>query len=175
MIKHLVHYENPILTTKTETFDFENPPCDINQLSLDLIETMNFYKGIGLSANQIGLPYRVFVMRAEIPFVCFNPRIVMPGSEQVTLDEACLSVPGLIAKITRPRHIKVRFQTPSGATVTKEFTGLTARCFLHEMMHLDGKFFFEGIGRLKMEKAIKVAKRRGYDYEGKNLMKLAIA
>jgi len=175
MIKHLVSVDNPILTTKTEPFDFANSPCDVTQLAMDLIETMNFYQGIGLSANQVGLPYRVFVMRAETPFVCFNPKIVMPSEELITLEEGCLSIPGLIAKVTRSKHVKVRFQTPSGVVVTKTFTGMTARCFQHEMDHMDGIFFFDGIGRLKMEKAIKDAKKRGYNYDGLNLMKHAIA
>lgn len=175
MIKHLVSFDNPALTTKTTPFDFANPPCDVTELSMDLIETMNFYQGIGLSANQIGLPYRVFVMRADKPFVCFNPKVIMPSEELISLEEGCLSIPGLIAKVTRSKHVKVRFQTPSGAVVTKTFTGMTARCFLHEMDHMDGLFFFDGIGRLKMEKAIKDAKKRGYNYDGFNLMKHAIA
>lgn len=175
MIKHLVSFDNPSLTTKTELFDFNNPPTDITQLSLDLIETMNFYNGIGLSANQIGLPYRVFVMRSEVPFVCFNPKVVMPSTEQVELEEGCLSLPGLTMKVMRPRHVKVRFQTPSGAVVTKQFTGMTARCFMHEMDHMDGNYFFNGVGRMKMDKAIREAKKKGFDYEGKNLLKHALA
>jgi peptide deformylase len=71
------------------------------------------------------------------------------------MDEACLSFPGVTAKIKRSREIRVRFQAPSGAVVTQKFEGLTARIFQHELDHLDGVLFFNRAGRYHREKALK--------------------
>jgi peptide deformylase len=174
MLLELVEPDNPILRTKAENFNFENPPCDINELCTNLLETMYEHNGVGLSANQVGLPYRVFCMRAETPFVCFNPRIVLSDPQQVILEEGCLSFPQMIVKVSRPKHIKVRFATPSGTIDNQTFTGMSARIFQHELSHLNGEFFFDGIGRLKMEMALKKAKKAGSDLSGYNLMKYAI-
>lgn len=155
MIHKLIDSKDPLLTTVMEPFDFANPPIDPNQLAQDLIESMNEYDGYGISANQLGLPYRVFAMRGEPNFVCFNPRIAMYGEEKNTLEEGCLSFPNLIVKIQRPKHVRVRFQTPSGAMTTKQFTGMTARVFQHELDHLDGILFYTRANRFHKEKAFK--------------------
>jgi peptide deformylase len=135
---------------------------------------MQHYGGLGLSANQVRLPYRVFVMKGSPPFVCFNPVLVEWSNETIKLEEGCLTFPGMIAEINRPKHIKVRFQTPSGVHTTKTFTGMTARIVQHEMEHLDGGFFFDGIGRMRMEKALKEAEKEGHAYRQFNLMKRAV-
>ena len=138
MILDLVKPDHPLLATKLETFDFDNPPMDPLELANNLIETMLQYKGLGLSANQCGLPYRVFVMWSSPTKVCFNPRIVDVSSEEVKLDEGCLSFPNLFLPIKRPSIIKVRYQDVNGDTVNDKFIGMTARCFQHELDHLNG-------------------------------------
>lgn len=167
----LVHFTDKILTSKLENFDFANLPIDPNILATNLLKTMYTLKGAGLSANQVGLPYRVFVMRPN--FACFNPRVVLAEDEEV-LEEGCLTFPGITIKVKRAKHIKVRFATPSGTITTQTFTGMTARIFQHELTHLEGKFFFEGIGRMKMETSMRKAKKLGFDYNGYNLMKYAV-
>jgi len=174
MILALVKSTDPILFTRTPDFDFSDPPIDPEKLALDLIETMRAHRGYGLSANQCGLPYRVFVMDAITPFVCFNPKIVDMSEElSPPLEEACLSFPGISLKVRRPMTIRVRFTTPNGSVTTKTFMGMSARCFVHETMHLNGYPFFEGLGRVKLERAIKTAKKHGHDYTGQNLLKHA--
>ena len=78
MILTILKETSPILRQRCEEFDFSNPPCDPIQLAKDLNDTMIAADGLGLSANQVGLPYRVFVMRIENnePFALFNPKIV---------------------------------------------------------------------------------------------------
>lgn len=132
---------DPLLYTALEDFDFANPPTNPVELANDLIETMKANSGLGLSANQCGLPYRVFALWSETPLVCFNPRVIDQSSEQVLLDEGCLTFPHLFIKIKRPKIIKVRFQDAFGETHTEKFIGMTARGFLHEMDHLDGVLF----------------------------------
>ena len=139
----LVASNDPLIRTKLENFDFENPPIDPEQLATDLALSMQRNQGLGLSANQVGLNYRVFVMDGDPIYACFNPKIVMPSEEQVTLEEACLTFPGLSVKVKRPKSVKVRFQGPDGEVYTKTFTGMTARIFQHELDHLDGKVFYD--------------------------------
>ena len=152
----IITYPDPILTTPCEPFDFENPPDDPLEIAQVMMYVMNKFNGIGLAANQIGKHYSVFCMRgAPDNFVCFNPKIVYYSDEQVTMEEGCLSVPGVVVKVKRPKEIRVRFQTPSGQLVTKTFSGLTARTFQHEYDHLNGTMFFNKANRFHRDKAMK--------------------
>lgn len=169
----MVGPEHQMLRTKLETFDFADPPVDPTELAMDLVRIMAEQNGLGLSANQLGLPYRVFCMRGAPPFVCFNPRIVDRTEAETTLDEGCLSFPNLVYRAPRADAIKVRFATPNGVVTTMKFNGMTARVFQHEMMHMDGMLPFEGIGRMKLDRALTEAARRGSNYRPLGLMKHA--
>ena len=149
----LVEPTSPILYEKMQPFSFEHPPCDPVELANNLITTMNHHNGMGLSANQCGLPYRVFVMRSNPTKVCFNPRVIDVSSEEVSLDEGCLSFPFLFVKIKRPAFIKVRYTDAYGETHTEKFIGMTARCFLHEMDHLEGINFTNRANIALLERA----------------------
>lgn len=175
LIYALVPPSSEMLYKPTKEFDFDDPPISPEEFALNMVATMQHHNGLGLSANQVGFPWRVFAMKAAVPFVCFNPKLVDISEETIKLEEGCLSFPGLVAEINRPRHIKVRFQVPSGIFVTKTFTGLTARIFQHELEHLDGETFIDGIGRMRMEKALKEAGKMGYNYRQYNLLKRAVA
>lgn len=152
----LVKYPNPILTTPCQPFDFYNPPIDPHHLATEMLKFMYENKGIGLSANQVGYPYRVFVIRGEpTPFAMFNPKIVSMSDDKTYLDEGCLSFPGVVVKIKRSSQVRVRFMTPSGGTDTKTFDGLSAKAIQHEMDHLDGKLFFNRANKYHRDKALK--------------------
>lgn len=156
----LVHHASEILTQPCKIFDFENPPFDPIEFSKDLVKTMYDNNGIGLAANQVGVPYRIFAMRAAPEnFVCFNPRIVQPSEAEIVLEEACLTFKGLQVKVKRPQHVRVRFQTPNGETLTKQFTGISARIFQHELDHLDGIVFYNRANRYHREQAMKKWKK----------------
>ncbi len=167
-IKHeilsLVPSTDPILFKPIARFNFDNPPVNPIYLVNCLIATMNHNSGMGLSANQCGLPFRVFIMRAEEAIVCFNPRIIEVSSEHVTLDEGCLSYPFMYVKIKRPISVKARFTNAFGETFTKQFIGMSARCFLHEMDHLEGINFTQRANKALMARAkrqsLKVQKRQ---------------
>lgn len=150
----LVKPDDKVLFTKMEDFDFENPPVDPKQLVDDMYNFMLERNGIGLSANQLGLPYRVFVMRGiEGPIACFNPKITYYSEEMNFLEESCLSLPGFCVKIHRPDVIRAKFQTVDGSIETKRFGGITARCFQHELDHLDGKMFTEKASKYHLDRA----------------------
>lgn len=158
MIHELVHCNEPILKNPVEKFDFTNPQTDPIQLAHDLAETMIQENGLGLSANQIGLPYRAFAIKAEKILVCFNPMIVDESTEQLYLEEGCLSFPNLFVKIKRPKKVKVRYTEPNGNVVTQVFDGLTARVFQHELDHLNGIVYTKRANKFHLDQARKRAK-----------------
>ena len=138
-----------------ESFDFKNPQVDPVNLSASMVSLMRKEVGYGLSANQIGLPLKMFVIEGEPAYAIFNPRITYYGDEEVLLEEGCLSYPGLSLKIKRPRFIRVRFQDPYGDFVTKQFDGISSRVFQHEFDHSEGVDFISRVSKLKRDMAIK--------------------
>lgn len=156
----LVPATDEVLTTPCKEFDFSNPPFDATEFAKQLVKFMYEKNGLGLASNQVGIPYAVFSMRAEPEnFVCYNPKVIQPSDEQIVLEEGCLTYPGLVVKIKRPRHIRVRFQTPNGEMVTKQFTGISARVFQHEMDHINGLRFYEKANKFHKDQAFKRWKR----------------
>lgn len=156
----LVNKEDPVLRQQTQKFDFSNPSFDPIEFSQQLVKTMIDSGGIGLAANQIGVPYSIFAVFSQPQnIVLFNPRIVDVSTELVELDEGCLTYPGLFVPIKRPRHVRVRYQQPNGETVTEKYTGMTARVILHELDHLNGEIFYNKANRYHREKALRKWRR----------------
>lgn len=153
----LITGHDPVLMQPAEKFDFSNPPCDPWELAEALVKTMIDNNGMGLSACQVGLPYAVFAMIGEPNHVMFNPKVVGKSTETIELEEGCLSFPGLVAPITRARHVRVRFTGPDGETTTKQFIGMSARVIQHEMDHLEGVLFFNHLPRVQRDRLFKKA------------------
>jgi peptide deformylase len=147
-------------------FDFENPITDPVQLEKDMIETMLDKGAIGLSANQVGIQTRVFVMGhrqfKEHAQAFFNPIIVGVTDDLLEDEEGCLSFPSIYVKIKRPRGVLVRFQNSKGETQEAEFFGYECRCFLHEFDHLEGITYKDRLSTLKWALAVKKATKRKY-------------
>ena len=138
----LVDENDTILRQPIEEFDFENPPVNPNAFASSLVETCKANKGLGLSANQCGFKYRVFVVGYGENYVAyFNPKITWVSDVLSHADEGCLSFPNLFIKITRPESVEVKYQDFTGETKTARFGGLTARCILHEFDHMNGVVF----------------------------------
>jgi len=135
---NIVEHTDPILTTKCEQYNFAEPSEDPVELAQSMVKLVYDKDVLGISANQIGLNYRVLAMRGYPEnFVCFNPRIVQPSEQMVTLEETDPCHAGLSVKVKRPQHVRVRFQTPNGETRTETFTGMTARIFQQQLDFLD--------------------------------------
>lgn len=149
---NLVHWKDPVLFEEVEELDFLNTTVDPIEFAKLLAKTMIDSGGIGLAANQIGYKVRAFAMASQPILVMYNPVIVDYSDEVVELEEGCLTYPGLIVKVTRPRTIKVRYTLPNGLTETKPYTGMTARIIQHEIEHLDGKRFFDVVDWYEKEK-----------------------
>ena len=139
--------------------------ADRKQIKEDLLETMDNFKGIGLSGNQVGIMERVFVMYSDFTkrekIVCFNPKIIFSSKTQELMDEGCLSFPGLWLKVKRPSWIEVEYEDENGEVIKDTFTDLTARVFQHEYDHMEGLDFTKKVSRLRLDRARKrVTKQR---------------
>ena len=118
--------------------------------------TMKLYSGLGLSANQCGVAERMFVMGTEeFQVVCINPKVIAQG-EIVKDKEGCLSFPGLFLNVDRPQWIEVEFTDEFGEVKQARLDGLSARCFLHELDHLNGVRYTSHVKPL----ALKMARQR---------------
>ncbi len=160
----LVPYGSEILRTKTKRFDFASPPINPVELYQRMAKTLVETEGVGLAAVQVGLEYRMFVMRSDPIMGVFNPIIVDKSEERVVLDEGCLTYPEIVLKIKRPKKIRLRFTEANGETTTKIFDGMSARIIQHELMHCDGELFGDLVSRLQLERAIKKAKKHNHQY-----------
>ncbi len=154
----LIDSDDPILRQSAVPWDFEN---HINAAAVEreMLELMKSSGGIGLAANQVGLDRRVFVMKLkdgrEIGF--FNPAILHAEGEQLS-EEGCLSFPNLFLTIKRYKKITAMFLDNSGKRCIIELEDIDAKCFQHELDHLNGVCFTDGISKLKLERAL--AKQR---------------
>lgn len=162
----LVHYPNPILDEKLEPVDIDNPGFDPVELKKEMVSVMVKGNGLGLSASQVGLKYRLFVMgeNEEASALVINPEVVEESFEEEIEYEGCLSFPGIFMKIPRARQITVEYYDERLEKRTEVIDGYAARCFLHELDHLDGVVFKNRVSRLKWDRAqkrkVKLEKQR---------------
>ena len=130
--------------------------ADILQLVDDMIQTMYAAPGVGLAATQVGVPLRIFVAdvslgRNPADLITFiNPEFVERDGMQLE-DEGCLSVPGFNATLARPSRAVVKGLNRDGGDQVIEATGLLARCFQHEMDHLEGTLFVDRLRGLQKD------------------------
>lgn len=140
----------------------------LHELLDDLKETLIQANGAGLAAPQVGVLRRVTVVLNDDDEIIelVNPEIICTEGEQ-TGPEGCLSVPGKFGMVTRPAFVRVRAQDRNGNWFETEGSDLTARCFCHELEHLDGHLYTEHIDRfLSDEELMAYYKEQGYDVEG---------
>ena len=133
----------------------------LHKLLDDMAETLAEANGVGLAAPQVGILRRVCVVQNEDDEVIelINPEIIYTEGEQTGL-EGCLSVPGKYGIVTRPEVVRVRAQDRNGDFFEVEDSDLTARCFCHEIEHLDGHLFVEHTDHLMTEEELEEFIRR---------------
>ena len=145
-LRNIVTKEDPCLYKKCRSVTEFNPR--LHQLLDDMADTLVKGNGVGLAAPQVGIRRRaVIVLETNVPdgeeeylIELINPEIVEMSGEQEGA-EGCLSVPGEYGIVKRPMYVKVRAQDRNGEWFEVEGTGLTARCFCHEIDHLEGILF----------------------------------
>ena len=152
-IRPIVEYPAQVLLTPGDpVVDFNT---ELQVLVQDMFDTMYDAEGVGLAAQQIGVPLRLFVMDCTgIKLVAANPEIISIEGEQDG-DEGCLSVQKVPAPLKRPATAVLRAQDISGQTFEREATGLAARCFLHETDHCDGRLFIHRLSPLRRDMVVR--------------------
>ena len=139
MLKKLIPSDDKLLHEKIVKCSYN---LDRGKLSYTLTENMFHHNGVGLSANQIGIKERAFVMIADMEsqdtLTCFNPKIVKESKEMVTMEEGCLSYPELFLNIARPETIVVKYEDEGKELHKIKLTGFIARIFQHEYDHMEG-------------------------------------
>jgi len=168
----LVEEASKVLRTPPDEFDFNEPPEDPKEIEKNLAECVSTFGGLGLSANQLGLPYRVFVMRTadKGTMAFFNPEITRLSQEQELMREGCLSFPDIYLMIKRPKTVEFTYRDSDAEEHTLILDGIGGRCVQHEIDHLNGILFLERASQLKIERAIKARpkeRRKRLDYERK--------
>ena len=138
-IKELVEPEHQLFHHRINSCSYN---LDRHHLSKVLIDNMIHHEGIGISANQIGIWERAFAMVRDLEnnevMVCFNPRIIKSYSEEVEMEEGCLSYPELFLKIKRPDKIVVKYEDEDKKIHKIKLQGLASRVFQHEYDHMEG-------------------------------------
>ena len=128
-------------------------------LVADMAETMYAAPGIGLAAIQVDVPKQVIVVdvseRRDSLIVLVNPEIEWRGEEVETMEEGCLSLPGVGVEVERPVRVRVRAQDETGASLVVEATGLEARVIQHEVDHLDGVLILDRTSRDQRKQAMR--------------------
>ena len=156
-------WPDPLLLKTCQRWDFNNPPVD--NIGQDLLVTMNSQMALGLAANQIGVTYRVIAMNVQKgvyagqQLVLVNPEVNKLSEDLWEHREGCLSFPQVELTVARPKFVYARWQDIQGKEHSTVFSELDAKCFLHEIDHLDGKVFKDYVSDLKFMMAVKKAKR----------------
>ena len=132
----------------------ENIDQSLFTLADNMIETMYSASGLGLAANQVGVPTDLFVIDVGIdkdkrdPVIIINP-LITASDEQVMAEEGCLSIPEIFAEVKRSQHVEVKGYDLNGNELRYEAEGFLARAFQHEMDHLNGILFWDSMSKVK--------------------------
>jgi peptide deformylase len=162
MLRPIVRYGADVLHEPAANVDEMTP--DIQALIDDMIQTMYAAPGIGLAAPQVGIGLRIFVCdvslgRTAADLLTFvNPTFTERDGMQLE-EEGCLSVPGFNATVARPSRAILQGLDREGQEHTVEATGLLARCFQHEMDHLEGTLFVDRLRGLQKDFIVRKIKK----------------
>jgi peptide deformylase len=154
-LREIRTYPDPVLRSKTARV--ERIDRSLDKLIEDMIETMHAAPGVGLAANQVGVPIQLAVIdlssreneeQRHPLLVIINPEVLsMEGA--VVEEEGCLSIPDYVENVKRAARVKVRAQDRAGATIEIEAEGLLAKALQHEIDHLNGLLFVDKLSPLK--------------------------
>jgi len=157
----LVKYPNEILSRKLKEVDLDNPGFDPVELKKELVEFMLESKGMGLSASQVGMDAKVFVMGDSVnnSTMCINPSVLQHTAETTVDPEGCLSFPNVFVDVKRPKEILAEYWDENLEKQTVKITGYSAKCYLHELDHVLGITMKDRVSNVKWDQAKKKAKK----------------
>ena len=153
-VRNIKNCFDPVLRKQCEIV--KNIDGELITLSEDMIETTLAAPGIGLAANQIGIPWRIFVVNmgfeteSDNLVTLINPEITAMEGNEIG-EEGCLSIPEVVAKVNRATQIELKAVDLNGKDVRYETTGFLARALQHEMDHLNGILFWDSLGKIKRD------------------------
>jgi peptide deformylase len=166
-LRHVRKYGDPALRSRARPVEvFDDALADeVRRMG----EIMNDALGIGLAATQLGVMHRLLVYRVDTegPIAALvNPVIEWSGDETETVEEGCLSLPGVGVEVERPIHVRVRALDERGAGLTIEASGLEARVIQHEVDHLDGVLILDRTSRDQRKQAMRALREARGDADG---------
>ena len=132
---------------------------DRKELTESMFECMKKFHGIGLTANQVGLPFNMFVagghesVEKGLSLAMFNPMIVSASAEQLMMKEGCLTYPYLFLNIKRPRKVVMKYEDAEGKLQEAHLDGMMSRICQHEYDHTIGRNFVEHVSKFKLKRA----------------------
>ena len=138
---------------------------DRKELTESMFATMKKYGGIGLTCNQVGLPYNMFVVGDHlgiengVKMACFNPVIINSSEETIFMKEGCLTFPFVFLSITRPRKVTLKYEDENGDLQEASLDGMISRIVQHEYDHIIGKNFTDFASKMKLDRAFKKAEK----------------
>ena len=155
-LAHVRKFGDPVLRTRAREVDrFDD---DLVQEVERMGRLMHDAIGVGLAATQVGVLHRLLVYRVhpQAPVAALvNPELEWAGREAETLEEGCLSLPGVHVQVERPVFVRVRARNEHGEPILVEASGLEARVIQHEMDHLDGVLVLDRISRSERKEAMR--------------------
>ncbi len=136
---------------------------DIHRIWADMVDTMDAMPGLGLAAVQIGIMQQLAVVDVTPDrsrrILMANPDLLQTGDATQTDTEGSPCLPGVSAKITRPKVASVRFLNAQGVIERRDFEGLEARSVLHQIDHLQGRMYFDNLSKMKRDMLLRKAKK----------------
>ena len=136
---------------------------EVRQVWQDLIDTMEAMPGVGMGANQIGVMLRLAVVdasqeRGQVVRMA-NPQILHASVQLRAHEEASPNLPGVSARIERPRAVTVRYMNENGEIAEKDFVGLWATSVQHQIDHINGRMYFDHLSKVKRDMLIRKARK----------------
>ncbi|WP_171177970.1 peptide deformylase [Ruegeria sp. HKCCD8929] len=150
---------------KTRAEEVDEITDEIRAIWDDMIDTMEAMPGVGLAAPQIGVMLRLAVVDGSTErgraVRLANPEILHSSIELREHDEASPNLPGVSAKIKRPRAVTVRFVNEQGMVDRRDFVGIEATSMQHQIDHLNGRMYFDNLSKVKRDMLLRKAKKLG--------------
>ena len=153
----------PHRSLRTPAAPVEAITDDIRAIWVEMIEAMDAMPGVGLAAVQLGIDLRLAVVdcsdeRGKAVKMA-NPEVLHASVQPRDHEEASPNLPGVSAKVTRPRAVTVRFLNEQGEMEDRDFVGLWATSVQHQIDHLNGKMYFDNLSKVKRDMLIRKAKK----------------
>lgn len=160
MVLPVYLYGQPVLRKVAHKIDNDYP--NLKELVQNMFDTMYNANGIGLAAPQIGLDIRLFVIDLEplaeddeqyrgFKKVFINPEILERSGEIETVQEGCLSIPGINESVSRESTIRIKYQDENFQEYIEDYSDFFARCIQHEYDHIEGKLFIDNISGIRKQ------------------------